>query len=78
MEIEEKSTAVVKPTGQKVRFITDDDERDCIYDFDPENLSAPGCFFQNALDEVIDDYGDSIETNEKIGILINLVKKLMN
>ena len=51
------------------------DER--LIDFDPENLSSTGHFFQNALDDVLEEYGDTLETSEKIGILMNLVRKLM-
>lgn len=76
-EIEEKSETNTNQTSQKVVFATETGTKECFYDFDPENITTSGFFFQNALDEVIDEYGDSIENSEKIGILMNMVKKLM-
>lgn len=76
-EIEEKNKDSKKDSENKIIFATDSGLQECLYDFDPENLSPSGYFFQNALDEMVDEYGESIENNEKIGILMQMVKKLM-
>ena len=39
--------------------------------------SPSGHFFQCALDDIVEEYGDSVEINEKIGILMKMVKNLM-
>ena len=51
--------------------------RECFYEFDPDNMSVSGHFFQSALDDMLEEYGESVENNEKIGILMAMVKKLM-
>lgn len=47
------------------------------YDFDPENISPTGHFFQSALEDILEEYGDALENSEKIGILMNSIRKLM-
>lgn len=76
-EIEEKSEREEEQKGQKLVLATESGTKECFYDFDPDDISTPGYFFQNALDDMINEYGDSLENNEKIGILMNMVKKLM-
>ena len=76
-EIEDKIKSVDTSIGQKVVFSTDDGLKECLYDFDPDNLSASGYFFQNALDDMLEEYGESLENSEKIGILMQVIKKLM-
>ena len=77
--VEEISEIGKRPESEMERISFSDggtsDER--LIDFDPENLSSTGHFFQNALDDVLEEYGDTLETSEKIGILMNLVRKLM-
>ena len=51
--------------------------KECFYEFDPESISASGQFFQNALDEMLEEYESVLDNNEKIGILMGMVKKLM-
>ena len=76
-EVEEKSKKSDTGLGQKIIISTSNGAKECLYDFDPDNLSASGYFFQNALDDMLEEYGDSLETNEKIGILMQVVRKLM-
>ena len=47
------------------------------YDFDAENLSATATFFRNALEDVMEEYDGILENNEKIGVLMDAIKKLM-
>lgn len=77
VEIKEKEN--IKDSGQnkKVTFFSEEGAKDCFYKFDAENLSTSGYFFKNALDDVLEDYGESLDNNEKIGILMNMVQKLM-
>ncbi len=76
-EIEDKAKSADTAIGQKVVFSTDDGLKECLYDFDPDNISASGYFFQNALDDMLEEYGESLENSEKIGILMQVIKKLM-
>lgn len=64
------------PQSKKISISTSDGVKECFYDFDPDELSASGVFFQSALDDMMDEYG-ALDNSEKIGILMNLVKKLM-
>ena len=67
---------VVSPQSKKISISTNDGIKECFYDFDPDELSTSGVFFQSALDDMMDEYG-ALDNSEKIGILMNLVKKLM-
>ena len=64
--------------AQKILLISDDGtpvER--FYDFDAENLSATATFFKNALEDMMEEYDGILENNEKIGVLMEAIKKLM-
>ena len=76
-EIEERAS---KPedTDQSISFMTNDgSEKKIVYRYDATEISPVGTFFKNALSEMMDEYGDSIDANEKIGILMDAVKQLM-
>lgn len=62
--------------SKKISISTNDGVKERFYDFDPDELSASGVFFQSALDDMMDEYR-ALDNSEKIGILMNLVKKLM-
>ena len=66
----------VSPQSKKVSILSNDGIKEWFYDFDPNELSTSGVFFQSALDDMVDEYG-ALDNSEKIGILLNLVKKLM-
>ena len=76
-EIDEKEVSTKEASNQKFTIATAEGVKECIYDFDPDNMSASGYFFQNALDDMLDEYGASLDTNEKVGILMSMVKKLI-
>lgn len=76
-EIKEKEKKSDDRIGQRVSFATQEGMKEYLYDFDPDDMTASGVFFQNALEDMIDEYGDSLENSEKIGILMQMVKKLM-
>lgn len=77
--VEELDTKTNTPenAGNKITIVTDKGTQECLYEFNQEELSSSGYFFQNALDDVMDEYGSAVDNNEKIGILMNIVKKLM-
>ena len=47
------------------------------YDFDPDTLSATATFFKNSLEDILDEYEGVLENSEKIGVLMEAIKKLM-
>lgn len=73
----EKKKNVVETSGSKITITAGDGTKECFYDFDSEDLSSSGYFFQSALDDIMEEYGSAVDNNEKIGILMNMVKKLM-
>lgn len=75
-EIERKNNSN-STSKQRLSFSVGNDMQECSYDFDSNNLSPSGHFFQCALDDIVEEYGDSVEINEKIGILMKMVKNLM-
>lgn len=72
----QKKEEAVNPKSKKISISTDDGIKEWFLDFDVNELSASGVFFQSALDDMIDEYG-ALDNSEKIGILLNFVKKLM-
>ena len=73
----DKKKNTLETAGSKITIATDDGIKECFYDFDPESLSSFGFFFKSALDEMMDEFGGTVGNNEKIGILMSMVKKLM-
>lgn len=75
-EISEKSVQKAS-AGGKIIISDGVSEKELFYDFDSENMSSTGYFFKNALDDILEDYGDTLENSEKIGILMDAIKRLM-
>lgn len=64
--------------SQKILLMSDDGTPvEKFYDFNSENLSATATFFKNALEDVMEEYEGVLENNEKIGVLMDAIKKLM-
>lgn len=62
------SIAVETPEG---------DREEKKFSYDPENISSNGSFFQNQLSELLEEYGGAVDSDEKIGILLDAIKKIM-
>ena len=77
-EINDKINKKDNSVEQKIVFLSSKGKEEVFFDYDPENLSTTGYFFQNALDDIVEEYGESIENSEKIGILMQMIKKLMS
>lgn len=73
----DKKKNTLETASSKITIATDDGIKECFYDFDPKSLSSFGFFFKGALDEMMEEYGSVVDNNEKIGILMSMVKKLM-
>lgn len=66
-------------TSQKILLMSDDGTSvERFYDFNAENLSTTANFFKNALEDVMEEYDGILENNEKIGVLMDAIKKLIN
>lgn len=65
-------------SSQKILLMSDDGTPvEKFYDFNSENLSATATFFKNALEDMMEEYEGVLENNEKIGVLMDAIKKLM-
>lgn len=65
-------------TAQKILLMSDDGTpSEKFYDFNAENLSTTASFFKSALEDIMEEYDGLIENNEKIGVLMDVIKKLM-
>ena len=66
-------------TEQKILLVDEDGKTlERYYDFNPEQMSATASFFKSALDDMMEEYDGVLENNEKIGVLMDAIKKLMN
>lgn len=77
-EIESKKEQTAQDTQKILLMGEDGTPIERFYTYTPDKLSVSATFFQRALDDVIEEYGDSIENNEIIGILMDTIKKRMN
>lgn len=75
-ELHEKEN-VAGSAVHRISFETEDGNKEILYDFDSENLSPAGFFFQSALDDLMEEYGETVDNKEKIGLLMSMVKKIM-
>ena len=76
VEISNKHVSV--KASRKLTFITEDgQEKNCLIDFDPDELSVSGTFLQNALLDAMDEFGDVIDDREKLGILMDIASSLI-
>ena len=63
--------------AQDSRTVAFEDGTELYYSFDPENITTTGTFFRNALEDLIDEYEDTIDNSEKAGLLIEAVRNLL-
>ena len=65
-------------SSQKILLMSDDGTPvEKFFDFNSENLSATATFFKNALEDMMEEYEGVLENNEKIGVLMDAIKKLI-
>ena len=75
-DLKKKEEVADTSQSKKITLPGESGAKEYFYDFDPNELSPSGVFFQSALDDMMDEYG-ALDNSEKIGILMNIVKKLM-
>ena len=75
-EIKEKSKKT-DTSSQKITFGTEAGSRELFYEFNESDMSSTAQFFQNAVEDVLEDYGASLDNSEKIGVLMNIIKRIM-
>lgn len=64
--------------SQKILLMSNDGTPvEKFYDFNPESLSTTATFFKSALEDIMDEYDSVLEKNEKIGVLMDAIRKLM-
>lgn len=67
---------VVAEKAKKLVFLSESGKPvECFYDYNPDRISSVGTFFKNALIDTLEEY-DTLEKSEKIGILMEMVRKL--
>lgn len=76
-EILSKTSEATDSTQRILLMSKDGTTDEKFYDYNPDALSASATFFKNSLDDIIEEFDGAIENNEKIGILMDAIKKLM-
>lgn len=63
---------------QKI-LLTGDDENpiERFFQFDESELSTNAIFFKSAVEDLLEEYDSVLETNEKLGVLIEAIRKIM-
>lgn len=74
--LSKKSPAI--GASQKILLMSNDGTPvEKFYDFSPESLSTTATFFKSALEDILEEYDGVLEKNEKIGVLMDAIKKMM-
>ncbi|MDY4113510.1 MAG: hypothetical protein SOY28_12065, partial [Roseburia sp.] len=68
------------PIGTQKLLLLDEtgDQVERYFSFDPDELSSTGTFFKNALESMLEEYDGILDNNEKVGVLVEIIKQLMN
>ncbi len=76
-EIDEKSSDA-SGNSYSILFETPAGEKEKKhFSYDPENISSNGSFLQNQLADLLEEYGSAVDSDEKMGILMDAIKKIM-
>ena len=45
--------------------------------FDAEITDSASIYLQNMIEEALDDFGDTLEMNQKVAVLVQAIRKLL-
>ena len=45
--------------------------------FDAEITDSTSIYLQNMIEEALDDFGDKLEMNQKVAVLVQAIRKLL-
>ena len=76
-EIEEQSVKLSNGTGTNTLQFTGSDGQPIERTYDSRMDSSTGYFLENAIESAIDEFGESLETNQKVAILVQTIEKLI-
>lgn len=76
-EIEESTKSLADLKGKKyLRFVLNNgEEMETYYDSIKEDTMS--LFMQNAMEEVLEEFGDSLEVNQKVSVLVQVLEQLL-
>ena len=75
---EVNSASTNSSSNYTVQFITPDGSSETMfYEYDPENESSNAFFFRNAIESAMEEYDGFMDNREKVAILFEMAKKLM-
>ena len=64
--------------GAGSRFILQDAEgNEVMKYFDAEITDSTSIYLQNMIEEALDDFGDTLEMNQKVAVLVQAIRKLL-
>lgn len=75
---EVNSASTNSSSNYTVQFTTPDGSSETMfYEYDPENESSNAFFFRNAIESAMEEYDGFMDNREKVAILFEMAKKLM-
>ena len=63
--------------GKEDRKTTDVDGKEITKYFDAEVKDSTSIYLQNMIEEALDDFGDTLEMNQKVAVLVQTIEKLL-
>lgn len=72
----EKSADTPVPQGSKIVF-TNSQGREVQKYFKMEEEDGTSTFLQNEIESTLEEYGDSLEVNQKISVMVRMIEKLL-
>ena len=65
-------------SDSKSKFILEDaDGNEIMKYFDAEITDSTSIYLQNMIEEALDDFGDTLEMNQKVAVLVQAIRKLL-
>lgn len=77
LEIEHTRQDNEKNTGKNHLVFTDSQGRKVERFYEPLLEDSTSCFMQNAIEDVLDEFGDSLEPNQKVAVLMQALEKII-
>lgn len=75
--IEDVKDADVKTGMNKIVF-TDSEGKNVEKYYEADDSDSTSYFLKNAIEEAMDEFGDTLETNQKVTVLVKTIEKLLN
>ena len=76
-EIEQLSSQGTQVSGKNKIILKDADGNEMERCFDADITDSTSVYLKNMIEEALDDFGDTLEMNQKVAVLVQTLEKLI-